>query len=206
MRHGMIVGLTGQTGAGKSTVAEILSRFGYKIIPADQYARLATEKGSPVLKELQAAFGQDILKEDGTLNRPKLAEKAFATPEQTARLNAITHPFISHLMQKQIRGDFFDGYEAVILDASQLFEAKQDQFCNLVISVTAPEDVRKARIMERDGLNAEEAERRMHAQLPEDYFLTHSDIVIENKQGTDHLHELTTKAAQIIESYIAGEE
>jgi dephospho-CoA kinase len=206
MRHGMIVGLTGQTGAGKSTVAEFLSRFGYKVIPADEYARLATEKGSPVLKELQAAFGQDTLKEDGTLNRPKLAELAFATPEQTAKLNAITHPFISHLMQKQIRGAFFDGYEAVILDASQLFEAKQDQFCNLVISVTAPEEVRKARIMERDGLNAEEAERRMHAQLPEDYFLTHSDIVIENKQGTDHLHKLTTKAAQIIESYIAGEE
>lgn len=206
MRHGMIVGLTGQTGAGKSTVAEFLSRFGYKVIQADEYARLATEKGSPVLKELQATFGQDILKEDGTLNRPNLAEKAFATPEQTAKLNAITHPFISHLMQKQIRGAFFDGYEAVILDASQLFEAKQDQFCNLVISVTAPEDVRKARIMERDGLSAEEAERRMHAQLPEDYFLTHSDIIIENKQGTDHLHELTTKAAQIIESYIAGEE
>ncbi len=206
MRHGIIVGLTGQTGAGKSTVAEFLSRFGYKVIQADQYARLATEKGSPVLKELQATFGQDILKEDGTLNRQKLAEKAFASPEQTAKLNALTHPFISHLMQKQIRGAFFDGYEAVILDASQLFEAKQDQFCNLVISVTAPEEVRKARIMERDGLSAEEAERRMHAQLPEEYFLTHSDIIIENKQGTDHLHALTTKAAQIIESYIAGEE
>lgn len=205
MRHGIVVGLTGQTGAGKSTVAEVLSRFGYKIIKADDAARLATEKGSPVLKDLQRAFGEDILHADGTLNRKKLAERAFSSKEQTEKLNRITHPFISHLMQKKIRGAFFDGYEAVILDASQLFEAGQDAFCNLVISVTAPEALRKERICKRDHLTEEEALTRMQTQLPESFFLTHSDIIIENKQEEAHLHALTAKAARIIESYIAGE-
>lgn len=204
MRHGMVVGLTGLTGAGKSTVAEYLSRFGYKIISADETARLVTEKGSPTLKELQKVFGEDILYEDGTLNRPLLAHRAFASSEKTELLNGITHPAISHLMEKKLRGAFFDGYEAVILDASQLFEAHMEQLCNFVISVTAPEALRKQRIMERDGLTEEQAKARMNAQLPESFFYEHSQVIIENKEDTEHLHELVTKAAQFIESKISG--
>ena len=204
MRHGTVVGLTGQTGAGKSTVAEILERFSFKVIDADQIAHLVTEKGSPILKDLQAAFGEDILEEDGRLNRPLLAERAFASPEETQKLNEITHPAIGHLMQKKIRGAFFDGYEAVILDASQLFEAHLDDICHLVISVTAPEDLRRARIMERDGLTEAQANQRMNAQLPESYFLEHSDVVIVNQETPEHLHELVTKAAQMIETKSSG--
>ncbi len=121
MRKAIVIGLTGQTGAGKTTVADGLRHFGYQVIKADEIARLVTEKGSPVLQELAAVFGKDILKEDGTLDRALLAERAFATPEETKLLNGVTHPEILRLINKKINGAFFDGYEGVILDASQLF-------------------------------------------------------------------------------------
>ncbi len=70
MRKAIVIGLTGQTGAGKTTVADGLRHFGYQVIKADEIARLVTEKGSPVLQELAAVFGKDILKEDGTLGHP----------------------------------------------------------------------------------------------------------------------------------------
>ncbi|MBQ1370252.1 MAG: dephospho-CoA kinase, partial [Clostridia bacterium] len=139
MRKAIVIGLTGQTGAGKTTVADGLRHFGYQVIKADEIARLVTEKGSPVLQELAAVFGQDILKEDGTLDRALLAERAFATPEETKLLNGVTHPEILRLINKKINGAFFDGYEGVILDASQLFESGLNERCTLVVSVVAPE-------------------------------------------------------------------
>ncbi len=104
MRKAIVIGLTGQTGAGKTTVADGLRHFGYQVIKADEIARLVTEKGSPVLQELAAVFGKDILKEDGTLDRALLAERAFATPEETKLLNGVTHPEILRLINKKING------------------------------------------------------------------------------------------------------
>ena len=92
MRKAIVIGLTGQTGAGKTTVADGLRHFGYQVIKADEIARLVTEKGSPVLQELAAVFGADILTEDGSLDRALLAERAFASPEETKLLNGVTHP------------------------------------------------------------------------------------------------------------------
>ena len=138
MRKAIVIGLTGQTGAGKTTVAEGLRHFGYQVIKADEIARLVTEKGSPVLQELAAVFGKDILKEDGTLDRALLAERAFATPEETKLLNGVTHPEILRLINKKINGAFFDGYEGVILDASQLFESGLNERCTLVVGREGP--------------------------------------------------------------------
>ena len=93
MRKAIVIGLTGQTGAGKTTVADGLRHFGYQVIKADEIARLVTEKGSPVLQELAAVFGADILTEDGSLDRALLAERAFASPEETAmRASSSTRP------------------------------------------------------------------------------------------------------------------
>ena len=134
MRKAIVIGLTGQTGAGKTTVADGLRHFGYQVIKADEIARLVTEKGSPVLQELAAVFGADILTEDGSLDRALLAERAFASPEETKLLNGVTHPEILRLINKKINGAFFDGYEGVILDASQLFESGLNERCTLVVS------------------------------------------------------------------------
>ena len=205
MRRAIIIGLTGQTGAGKTTVAEGLRHFGYQVIRADEIARLVTEKGSPVLQELAAVFGDDILTEDGHLDRAMLADRAFASPEETKLLNAITHPEIARLIDKKINGAFFDGYEGVILDASQLFESGLNERCTLVVSVVAPKDVRLKRIVERDGISEEKALLRMAAQLPEEYFRTHSNYVLENTGTEEDLKQQLRQLAAIFEEYISGE-
>lgn len=205
MRRAIIIGLTGQTGAGKTTVAEGLRHFGYQVIRADEIARLVTEKGSPVLQELAAVFGDDILTEDGHLDRAMLADRAFASPEETKLLNAITHPEIARLIDKKINGAFFDGYEGVVLDASQLFESGLNERCTLVVSVVAPKDVRLKRIVERDGISEEKALLRMAAQLPEEYFRTHSNYVLENTGTEEDLKLQLRQLAAIFEEYISGE-
>lgn len=205
MRKAIVIGLTGQTGAGKTTVAEGLRHFGYQVIKADEIARLVTEQGSPVLQELAAVFGADILKEDGSLDRALLAERAFASPEETKLLNGVTHPEIIRLINKKINGAFFDGYEGVILDASQLFESGLNERCTLVVSVVAPEDVRLKRIMERDGISEEKARQRMSAQLPEEFFRTHSNYVIENTGTEEDLKLQLRQLAGLFEQHIAGE-
>ncbi|MEE3374909.1 MAG: dephospho-CoA kinase, partial [Acutalibacteraceae bacterium] len=174
-------------------------------IKADEIARLVTEKGSPVLQELAAVFGKDILKEDGTLDRALLAERAFATPEETKLLNGVTHPEILRLINKKINGAFFDGYEGVILDASQLFESGLNERCTLVVSVVAPEEVRLKRIMERDGISEEKARLRMSAQYPEEFFRTHSNYVIENTGTAEDLKLQLRQLAGLFEQHIAGE-
>ncbi len=205
MRKAIIVGLTGQTGAGKSTVAAMLERFGYSIVDADKVARLVTGKGSPVMKLLTDAFGEDIVDEDGSLRRDLLAARAFSSPENTRKLNDITHPEICRLIMKKVEGRFFMGYEGVIVDAPQLFESGLASKCTLVLSVTAREDIRLRRIMERDGVSEAEARLRMQAQLPESFFREHSDIILENNGTPESLHEQVTQAARIIEDVISGE-
>ena len=205
MRKAIIVGLTGQTGAGKSTVAAMLERFGYSIVDADKVARLVTGKGSPVMKLLTDAFGEDIVDEDGSLRRDLLAARAFSSPENTRKLNDITHPEICRLIMKTVEGRFFMGYEGVIVDAPQLFESGLASKCTLVLSVTAREDIRLRRIMERDGVSEAEARLRMQAQLPESFFREHSDIILENNGTPESLHEQVTQAARIIEDVISGE-
>ncbi|MBO4446268.1 MAG: dephospho-CoA kinase [Clostridia bacterium] len=205
MRKAIKVGLTGTTGAGKSTVAEGLKKYGYAVIDADRIARIATEKNSPLLPKLAEAFGNDIINEDGSLNRKLLAERAFKGDFERNTLNSITHPEIIRLMNKKIHGAFWDGYEAVIIDAPQLFESGMDKSCNLIISVVAPEEVRLKRIMERDELTEELARRRMRAQLPDDFFRQNSDYVIENTGDEEALKEKILYVARMIEVKISGE-
>ena len=204
MRRAITVGLTGQTGAGKTTVAEKLKKYGYSVIDADKIAALVTEKGSPILPKLAEAFGADVLNSDGTLNRKLLAERAFASPDRTLLLNDITHPEIVRLILKKINGEFWNGYEAVLLDAPQLFESRLNEKCNLIISVTAPEEVRIARIMQRDGIDECAARQRISVQKTEQFFMDNSDILIENDGNEENLNDKVLYAARMIESRISG--
>ncbi|MCQ2460981.1 MAG: dephospho-CoA kinase [Clostridia bacterium] len=205
MRKAIKVGLTGTSGAGKTVVAEELKKYGYAVVDADQIARLATEKGSPLLPRLAEVFGADVLNVDGTLDRKRLAEKAFANPEATALLNKTTHPEIVRLINKKIQGAFFDGYEAVIIDAPQLFESNLAYDCNFIISVVAPKEERLKRIMERDNLTAEEAERRVAVQKPDEFFKQNSDVYIENDGDLEKLKQYVLYTARLIEVKISGE-
>lgn len=179
MNRNLTVGLTGPTGAGKSTVAKKLREWGYAVIDADQTAREITQSGSPVLTELATAFGADIL-EDGILNRGKLAERAFSTPEQTKVLNAITHPPIIRRMEAEREAAFRSGTRVAVMDGAQLFESGADRICDLVVVVTAPEEIRLDRLLQRDQISAEKIKERMAVQFPCAYYERRADMIIRN--------------------------
>ena len=183
------IGLTGQTGAGKSYVCEYLKTLGFNIIEADFYARKAVEKDSPILPVLQKEFGADIL-ENGKLNRKLLASRAFSSREKTDKLNSIMHPEIIRLCKEAAEG-------LTVIDAPQLFEAKLENDCYKIFCVTAPRETRLKRIIGRDGLTIEEAEQRVNAQHDNDYYLRKSDYNIIN-DGKSDIKEQINKALEEI--------
>ena len=191
-----IIGLTGQTGAGKSEVSRMLAQMGLPVVSADEAARKAVED-SEVKAMLCAAFG-DVLREDGSLDRRLTAQIAFSSPERTAQLNAITHPTIARLMLDE--ADASDG-DTVVFDASQLFEAGMEVFCDCVIGVLAEPPLRLERIMRRDGLSREEAALRMSAQYDERFFIAFCDDILYNN-GTEQ--ELYTSVKELYERLVCG--
>ena len=189
----IVVGLTGQTGAGKSTVAGYLEELGCGVINADAVAREAVKSGSECLKKLAGAFGEDVINEDGSCNRRLLAKRAFSSRENTELLNSLTHPWIIARTKEYIDSLCHKGYDMIIFDAPQLFESGGDAFCDSVISVTAPESLRKQRIMDRDGISAEAAGERMNAQHPEEYYVSRSDYLIDGSAAPEEVRRSAEK-------------
>ena len=176
----LIIGLTGKTGAGKSTVALNLKEKGCYIIDGDIIARQITEKGSDILPELQKNFGDDILDENGLLIRQRLAERAFSSPEKTQLLNSITHPEIGRRCQKEIDLAESLGYKTAIIDAAALLEGDCKNLCHKIAVVTAPENIRLERILARDCITHMQAMTRIKAQKDDDYYFSQADIIIRN--------------------------
>ena len=173
-----ILGLTGPTGAGKSTAAEGMRASGCAVIDADELARKVVKPGSPALSELAAAFGPGILDGAGTLNRALLAQRAFSSPGETQRLNAITHPYIIRLTEEEIRRLTEEGVSLIVLDAPLLYESGMDRLCDAVAAVIAPKEIRLARIMQRDGISRENALLRMKAQNEDEFYSARARYVL----------------------------
>ena len=193
-----VIGLTGPTGAGKSTVADILQKkHAFAWIDADQTARGVTEKGSSLLPVLAEHFGADILDETGALIRSKLAARAFASPEKTALLNQLTHPAVTERIFAQVARLSAAGTKAVLIDAAALYESKIDKLCAFTAVVTASEPVRLRRIMARDGLDEPAARLRMKAQLSAEDYEKNADVIVRNEPPFD----VETEAEKIFERY-----
>lgn len=186
-----VIGLTGPTGAGKSEAARALAAAGCAIVDADRVSREAVEQPD-CLTALAEAFGADVLRADGTLDRRTLAWRAFETHEKTQLLNNITHPKILQYMKQQIQDALDNGAVAVVVDAPLLFESKLDAVCQAKIAVLAPAEVRLQRICVRDGLSVAEAKRRMHIQPPEEFYRTRADRVFENTTTPEALQAEVT--------------
>ncbi len=169
-----VIGLTGPTGAGKSSATAVAENLGFKIVDCDKLARVAVEKGSDGLAAVVDVFGNDILNSDGTLNRASLAQKAFSTSENTELLNKTLLPYIMTLVKTQIDCDL------VLLDAPTLFESGADSLCDEVIAVISDEKTRKARIMERDCIDEAAAELRIKAGKPDEFYIEKTDNIVYN--------------------------
>lgn len=186
----LTIGLTGKTGAGKSTAALYLKEKGCHIIDGDVIARQITEKGSPVLLQLQQAFGEDILDEKGELIRKRLAERAFSSRQGTALLNSITHPEIKRRCQKEIALAKSMDCKAAVIDAAALLEGDCKELCEKIVVVTAPENIRLERILARDAITRQQAATRIKAQRDDEYYFSQADIIIRNYPPYDIQDEL----------------
>ncbi|MBO5090448.1 MAG: dephospho-CoA kinase [Clostridia bacterium] len=170
----IIVGLTGPTGAGKSSAATLCKSLGIKHIDCDIIARKATEKGEEGLLAVVKAFGDDILNNDGTLNRKALAEKAFKDKDSTALLNQTLLPIIKKMVMAEIKDD------NVLLDAPTLFESGVNEICSKTVAVLSDKDLRLKRILARDNITTEQALLRINAGKSDDFYKEKCDFVIYN--------------------------
>ena len=198
-----IVGLTGQTGAGKSTVSQFFSKFGLSVIDCDQVAREVTARGSDCLIQIVREFG-DVLTSKQDLNRRVLGAIVFQNPAKLARLDEILFPAIRSRMAEKTSSLEKAGAAIVVWDAPTLFESGADQECDCIVSVVASKTIRLNRIMERDGLSPKMAENRMKSQKSEAFFIEHSNIVIRNNDGLSDLLEQSKKAVEKIREEANG--
>ena len=174
-----VIGLTGGSGSGKTVISKELEKAGCAVIDCDKITRHSSVYDDECVKELAEAFGDDIVN-GGELNRKLLAERAFASSEGKKELNRITHPRIMKKVMHEYNSLVSRGEEIIVFDAPTLFEAGLDSKCSRIISVTAPKSIRIARIMKRDNISFEAAERRISAQNDDEYFIKRSDHIIIN--------------------------
>lgn len=192
-----IIGLTGLTGAGKSTVAQKLMAYGCYHVDADRVARDVINNNENVKNKLKERFGDDVVNTDGTTNRPVLASRAFADEQSTNDLNAITHPAVTEEIKSIIKDMEEVGYRGIIIDAIALFESGEDALCDFTVAVVAPEDIRLERIMKRDNITKEKALERINAQKDESFFTSKADFVLWNYPPYDLNVEIRPIVAQI---------
>lgn len=183
MPKNKIIGVTGPTGSGKSTVCELLRKRGYFIVSADQIAR-EVSRDKEVLNELVNAFG-NVLNKNGELNRKKLAAKAFKTKGNTVALNKIMHP--------RIIGKMFDAAiglplkTPVIFDAPQLLEADLDKYCDIVLAINCSIETRRQRIIKRDNLTEQEASKRIMVQYPWAAYERAADKIVNGESNISNM-------------------
>lgn len=198
-----IIGLTGSTGAGKSEVARIMAeRPLWTVIDADVLSRRVVEPGQAALNELKNHFSADILNADGTLNRKRLAEKAFSSPEETAALNAIVHPAVLKEIHDELQRAAQNGKSVAVIDAPLLLQAGLDAICHYTVAVVSTPMLRKSRIVDRDKLTNEEAQRRMSAQPSDEYYETRVAALLHNFGDRENLRWATCDLCEKIEGLI----
>lgn len=179
----LILGLTGKTGAGKSTVASYLEKKGCFVIDGDKVAREIVQPSSPALAELAEAFGEDIILADKSLDRKALAARAFSSREKTELLNSITHPYIKGRFEELIAFAEKQDFKAAVIDAAALLESDCRELCQKIIVVHAEESLRLERILVRDGISKEQALTRIKGQMDDNYYFERADIIIYNNEN-----------------------
>lgn len=181
----IVIGLTGNIGSGKSTVARRLKDLGAQIIDADQVAREVVQPGTPGLQEIADSFGVEVLDSTGNLDRKKMGSIVFADPQARGKLNNITHPKIKDEIKRQIElckkeNKNGAGPRVVVIDIPLLIEVSLDQNANEIWVVKVDQDKQIERLAQRDGLTPMESLRRIAAQLPQDEKLKFATRVIDN--------------------------
>ncbi len=179
-----VIGLTGGIATGKSSVARFFSERGIPVIDADQLARDVVLPGSPALERITSLFGQDVLTHDGVLDRKRLGALIFADPEKRRLLEEILHPEIRKLSEERIALAAAEGHQRLIYMAPLLIEAgATDRVDDLWVVTVCPE-IQLERLIKRDGISREQAERMVGSQMPLIEKERYGSVVIDNS-GTE---------------------
>ncbi|MGZ9300282.1 dephospho-CoA kinase [Staphylococcus aureus] len=191
-----VIGLTGGIASGKSTVSELLSVFGFKVVDADKAAREAVKKGSKGLAQVREVFGDEAIDENGEMNRRYMGDLVFNHPEKRLELNAIIHPIVRDIMEEEKQEYLKQGYN-VIMDIPLLFENELENTVDEVWVVYTSESIQMDRLMQRNNLSLEDAKARVYSQISIDKKSRMADHVIDNlgdklelKQNLERLLEV----------------
>jgi len=190
-----VVAVTGGVAAGKTTVSEVLSQRGARVIDADILARVAVEPGSPALHDIRERFGADVFDSEGALNREALGQVVFGDSQAREALNAIVHPRVKELYDAEVAAIQRDSPDSVLVYAVPLLaEARAASEFDAVIVVHAPAEVRIARLQEHRAFSEEDARARVGSQVSDDVRLAMADSIVDASgtlESTQHAaHEL----------------
>lgn len=177
----MNIGLTGGIACGKSTVASLLVKRGANLVDADQIARDVVLPGSPVLAQVAERFGREILFEDGSLNRKKLGGMIFNDEAARKQLEGLLHPPIRASMRDQMaRFELLQPDKLVVVDVPLLYESNLSSMFEQVMLVYIPSELQLKRLMARDSITQDQAEKRLQSQMPIESKRSLADIIIDN--------------------------
>lgn len=183
----MIIGITGSSGSGKSTVCDILeSKYNVKIINADKIAKQLSKKGNEYLSDIVKEFGEDILLENKELDRTKLANIIYNDANKREKLNLLTFKHVCKKIKEEIEDSIKrDPNKTIGIDAPLLLEANLQELCDITIAVISDDkEMQIKRIVERDKIERQQAIDRLNAQQDNDFYMQRCDYIIKNN-GTD---------------------
>lgn len=194
-----VIGLTGQTGAGKSTIRKLLKAKGAAVIDADSVAHEVADNSLSCLTDIVEHFSCMVLDEKGKLNRRALGRIVFSDRKKLALLNKIMFPYIVSAIKGQVTAYEQAGAQIIVIDGATLIESGCAKMCSVLVSVTADEETRLTRIIHRDGISKRDAVRRVSAQNPEEFYIKASDYVIKNNGTPGDLERAAEKVLDEIE-------
>ena len=198
----IVIGITGPTGAGKTTVLNVLKELGGCILDADAVYHELLESDFILRSDLEERFGP-LTREDGSFDRKKLGGVVFHDPAALDDLNTIAHRQIVLELGRRLWLARKDGIQVAAIDAIALFESGASEYCHTTLAVTAAEEVRVRRIMAREGISEEYARARIAAQKPSEWFEERCDHILRNDGGRE---ELEAQARELFMSIIPKEE
>ena len=189
----LIIGITGGSGTGKSSVLKSFSDSGALIIDGDKVSREITKPASPALLEIYSHFGDGILSEDGTLDRKKLGNIVFKDKDELSILNKITHKYIKEDILRKIDNA---KNPLIIIEAAELILGGLGEICDATVCILSKKDKRKERIILRDDLTEEQAENRINSQKSDEYYIENCDFCVYND---DSLADAISSLKKIID-------